>query len=141
MPTLRIILGLWLLLAACAASAADLSGIWVGQIPGRNGESQDIAIQLEHNGTQLKGKLYGDYLSTPIEEGLASGDLVTFIVLVQEQAGNEINDTRVRFTGRLKDGQLELFRERESSTRAGALSGAHIRDQETKQSFSLKRLI
>ena len=82
--------------------------------------------------------MYGDYESTPLT-GTVVGELVTFIVNAQEQAGNQINDTRLRFTGRLKDGELELFRERESSTNAGDGGLVQIKNN-TKQTLHLKRL-
>ena len=74
--------------------AADLSGIWMGQIPTRNGEMQDVEFKLVQTGDTLEGKLYGDYRSSPIREGKVTGDQVSFVVISQEQAGNQINDTR-----------------------------------------------
>lgn len=132
---MRFVLGL---IAAASLSAADLGGIWIGQVTGRNGVVSDIAFQLEQTGTKLGGKLYGDYVSHPIVSGVVSGDLVTFVVLIPEQAGNEINDTRIRYTGSLANGQLELVREREASTRAG--SGGGVKLNESKQRLILKRL-
>ena len=42
-----------------------------------------------------------------------SQDQVSFVVIAQEQAGNQINETRMRFTGTFKAGELELTRSRE----------------------------
>jgi hypothetical protein len=123
-----------------AARAADLSGIWIGQIPGRNGEPQDIAFQFTQKGAALGGKLYGDYRSTVILEGKVTGDSVEFVLLAPEQAGNQINETRLRFMGELKNGELELSRTRESSKNAGNSGGAQTRG-DAKVSFKLRRLI
>jgi hypothetical protein len=123
------------------AHAADLSGIWTGHITGRDGQPQDLAFQFQHDGaSKLTGKLYGDYKSMPIVEAKAAGDLITFVVLAEEQAGNQINQTRVRYTGRLNGDTLELFRERERSTIAGNSGYAHIRE-EVKVLVRLKRLL
>ena len=125
----------------CSVAAADLSGIWVGRVPARNGEFTDIAFQFTQTGTKLSGKLYGDYKSSPIVEGVVSGELVTFVVLASEQAGNQINDSKLRFTGRLEGGEVELTRERESVINAGNKGGAQTRNglgQST--TFRLKRL-
>jgi hypothetical protein len=120
-------------------SAADLTGIWVGQYPGRNNEPIDIAFQFQHKGEVLAGKLYGDFKSMRIVEGKVSGGEVNFIVVAEEQAGNQINETRLRFTGTLKDGELELTRERESSRNAG--NGGEVQSRNnTKLTFRLKRL-
>lgn len=135
-----------LLLLSGALSAADLSGIWTGQIPTRNNEMQDVAFQFQQKGTTISGKLYGDYRSSPIVEGKVEsspeGEKIDFVVLAQEQAGNQINETRLRYTGTLKDGVMELTRERESSTNAGNGGGTQTRNNPTpKTTLKLKRLI
>jgi hypothetical protein len=128
------------LLSAAALSASDLSGIWVGQIPTRNGDLQDISFKFAQQGSRLEGKAYGDYGSTPISEGVVSGDLITFVVKAPEQAGNQINETRLRFTGSFRSGEIELMRERESSTNAGNAGGVQSRG-DTRVTVRLKRLI
>jgi hypothetical protein len=138
----------FLLLAALSARAADpaaVSGIWTGQIPARNGELQDIAFQLVQQGSRVSGKLYGDYGSDPIVGGIVSasgtGLLITFVVEASEQAGNQINASRIRFSGSIRGGEMELIRERESS--ADAVNGAIVqpRANTPKPSFRLKRLL
>ncbi len=128
------------LLAVSSLAAADLSGIWVGRIPGRNGELQDIAFQFRQNGAKLEGKLYGDYQSSPIVQGTVAGPLVTFVVSGAEQAGNQINETRTRFTGKFENGEIELLRERESSHNAGNSGAVEQRRNTPRQAFTLKRL-
>ena len=129
------------LLFALAVSAADLTGIWVGQVPTRNGETVEIAFQFTQTGTKLNGKLYGDYRSSPIVEGIVSGDLVTFVVLAAEQNGNQINDSKLRFTGSLQSGEIELTRERESVINAGNKGSAQTKaGPSPKQMFRLKKL-
>ena len=118
--------------------AADLTGIWTGQVTTRGGV-QDVTIKLEQQGTKLTGKLYDDRGSSAISEGKTVGDVVIFVVAVQEQSGNQINDTRLRYTGTLRDGVLELARDRESSTIAGNSGGVFQRSS-AKQLLKLKRL-
>ena len=118
--------------------AADLTGIWTGQVTTRLGP-QDVTLKLEQQGAKVTGKLYDDRGSSPISEGRAVGDAVIFVVAVQEQSGNQINDTRLRFAGTLKDGVLELARDRESSTIAGNSGGVFQRSS-AKQILKLKRL-
>ena len=102
-----------LFFVATAAFGADLTGIWVGEIgSGRpDRDPSPMAFQFAQKGAVLGGKLYGDFQSTPISSGIVAGELVTFVVVLAEQAGNEINDTKIRFTGRLISGELELTRE------------------------------
>jgi hypothetical protein len=127
-------------LCACAAFGADISGMWMGQIPARN-QMLDIAFQFTQTGDTLSGKLYGDYESTAITEGRISGENVSFVVTAKEQAGKQINETRLRFTGTLKDGILELTRERESSKNAGNSGSAGPVRGNSKLTFRVKRLL
>jgi hypothetical protein len=129
-----------LFLLALNLSAADITGIWIGQIPGRNGDLQDISFKFTQDGATLGGKLYGDYQSTPITEGKISGDQVAFLVIAPEQAGNQINRTKLRFTGTIKAGEIELTREREGSTNAGNGVGVQFKGN-SKQIFRLKKLL
>ena len=129
-----------LFLSALNLFAGDITGIWIGQIPARNGELQDISFKFTQDGATLGGKLYGDYQSTPITEGKISGDQVTFLVIAPEQSGNQINRTNLRFSGSIKAGEIELTREREGSTNAGHGGGVQFKGN-TKQTFRLKRLL
>lgn len=129
-----------LLLSALNLFAGDITGIWVGQVPGRNGDLLDISFKFTQDGAALGGKLYGDYMSAPITEGKISGDQVTFLVISPEQAGNQINRTKLRFSGTIKTGEIELTREREGSTNAGNGGGVQFKGN-AKQTFRLKRLL
>ena len=120
--------------------AADLSGIWLGTAAtgGRRNQMQDFAFQFIQKGATLTGKLYVDYGSTPILNGTVEGDKITFQVVAREQAGNEINQSGFRFTGTLKDGEIEITREREEVRAAGNSGAAFARPG--SQTFRLKRL-
>lgn len=131
-------LALGLLLAA-TLGAADFTGTWIGQITGNRGQIEDVAFQLVQKGSELGGKQYSDAESTPILKGTISGDLVMFVLVRQEQAGNEINQTKIRFTGRMLNGEIELTRERESSVRSGSGASVSLKNS-TRQTFRLKRL-
>ena len=120
--------------------AEDFSGIWTGQIPTRNNDTQEISFQFFQEGAKISGKLYGDYKSMPVIEGKISGNVIAFIVPSQEQAGNQINETRFRFSGRMVDGKIELTRERETAKNAG--NGGNVQFKgSTRTSFTLKKLI
>ena len=99
---------------------------------------QDFAFQFIQKGTTLTGKLYLDYSSTPILKGTIDGEHITFQVVAREQAGNEINQSVLQFTGTLKDGEIEITREREEIRAAGNSGAAFARPG--AQTFRLKRL-
>lgn len=130
---------LLLLLVGLSCFGVDLTGRWTGTIPGRNGTLEDIAFQFVQQGAALTGKQYGEYESTPILKGTVSGELVMFVLVRQEQSGNEINQTKIRFTGRMVGDELELTREREASTRSGSGASASVKNS-PRQSFRLRRL-
>jgi len=119
--------------------AADFTGTWTGTIEGKNGSVEDLAFQFVQTGASLAGKQYGDFESTPIVKGTISGDLIMFTVLRQEQSGNEINQTRIRFTGRMIHSEIEITREREASTRSGSGAAVTFRTN-PRQSFRLRKL-
>ena len=134
----RLFIGL--LFSSLTLFGADFAGVWIGQIPtGRDGALQDVAFKITQTGTTIGGKMYGDYQSSPISEARVSGDLITFVVVGAVQSGNEINTTRLRFSGFLKDGALELTRDREWATTAGN-GGTFVVKGNTKQTVRLKRL-
>ena len=129
-----------LVISVLILRAADVSGIWLGSMTtgGRRNQIQDFAFQFVQNGTALTGKLYLDYGSTPILKGTIDGDHIAFQVVAREQAGNEINQSVLRFTGTLKDGEIEITREREEIHAAGNSGAAFARPG--TQTFRLKRL-
>ena len=122
------------------SQAGDLSGIWIGTAAtgGRRNQMQDFAFQFIQKGPTLTGKLYLDSGSAPILKGTVDGDKITFQVVAREQAGNEINQSAFRFTGTIKDGEIELTREREEIRAAGNSGAAFARPG--SQTFKLKRL-
>ena len=133
------VLTIGLVVSVLILRAADISGIWLGSVTGgRRNQVQDFAFQFIQKGTTLTGKLYLDYSSTPILKGTIDGDRITFQVLAREQAGNEINQAVLRFTGTLKDGEIEITREREEIRAAGNSGAGFVRPGATV--FRLKRL-
>jgi hypothetical protein len=128
-----------LFVSALPVCAADVSGIWLGSLTtGRRNQVQDFAFQFVQKGTALTGKLYLDYGSTPILKGTIDGDQIAFQVVAREQDGNQINEAVLRFTGTLKDGEIEITREREELRNAGNAGASFSRPG--KQTFRLKRL-
>jgi hypothetical protein len=124
---------------ADAADAANISGIWLGSITGgRRNQVTDYAFQFLQKGNTLTGKLYLDYNSTPILKGTIDGDKIAFQIIAREQAGNEINESVFKYTGTIKDGEIEISREREEIRAVGNAGAAFARPG--AQTFKLKRL-
>ncbi len=134
-----------LLLAASslAAGAADLNGIWLGYMLNKNGDKVDVSMKLTQTGGKVGGKLYGDYKSNPVVEGVVNGDEVDFVVLASEQAGNQINDSRLRFKGKfVSENELELTRQRESTRNIGNSGNSATTEKPApSQLVKMKRLL
>ena len=114
--------------------AADLTGIWAGQMPGRRGDKEDVAFQFKVNGSTLTGKMFGDEFDLPLEEVSVSGNLVKFVVTTT----NYYSRTQVKFvyTGTMKGDEIELTR-----TRVGGPPPESPANRQTgKQTFTIKRL-
>ncbi|MBS1832255.1 MAG: hypothetical protein JST65_06065 [Acidobacteria bacterium] len=124
-------------------AAADLNGIWNGYILNRQGDKIDVSMKLTQTGNLIGGKLYGDYKSSPVVEGLVVGDTVNFVVLAEEQQGNQINESRIRFEGKfVNDNELLLNRQRERSSSAGNAGNAATKaTPDPKVEIRLKRLL
>ena len=86
---------LWASLGSSLAMGADLTGIWTGQIPGRNGGVDDVAFRFKLDGQTLSGKLLGDEFDIAIADASVKGD-----------------ETVVQYSGTVKGAELELVRER-----------------------------
>jgi hypothetical protein len=128
-----------LLLSVTALQAADLGGTWLGSVTtGRRNQVIDFAFQFVQKGSTLTGKAYLDYGTTPILNGLVEGDKVSFEIVAREQSGNEINESVFKFTGVIKDGEIELTRERQN-IRSAVNAGAGV-SRANELTFKIKRL-
>ncbi len=88
-------------------SAADLTGIWTGQLPD---SSQDISFRLAQTGSTLTGKFYTDNESIPIKNTKIEGDRITFTVTVELNGQFNI----FTYTGIVHENEIEFTRTRES---------------------------
>jgi len=124
-------------IAVCLTAAearGPLTGIWVGQLTGRNGEPQDIAFRFDVSGTSLSGKLYGENETFPITEAKLEGDGLSFRITT-EMNGRQ---SHVNYTGTLqKDGQIQMTRKRELPPDADE----EVKKRNMPQTFNLRRLM
>jgi hypothetical protein len=115
--------------------AADLVGIWTGQMAGRNNEKQDVAFQFKSAKTSFSGVMFGDEFDIPIEDISVQGEHISFSVT----SVNYYDGRRTKFvySGTIRNQEMELTRERSG----GPVPGASANKREpTKQTFTLKRL-
>ncbi|MFN9083796.1 MAG: hypothetical protein ACK5XD_02305 [Acidobacteriota bacterium] len=58
--------------------AADVTGKWSAQVPGRGGETREQIYNLKANGAVLTGTVEGMGEPAPIADGKVDGDNVSF---------------------------------------------------------------
>ncbi|HMV81669.1 MAG TPA: hypothetical protein PLD20_13225 [Blastocatellia bacterium] len=99
--------------ALTLALAADPSGKWVAQVPGREGQTQETTITLKAEGDKLTGSISGRQGDTAISDGKVSGDNISFNV-VREFNGNTI---KMVYTGKLSGDEIKFTRKVEGADR------------------------
>jgi hypothetical protein len=124
-----------LAISATVLTAADITGIWVGQVEGRRGGKEDVAFEFKVNGTAVTGKMFGDEFDLKVEDASVSGDQVKFLITTTNYYSG--NQQKAQYTGTIKGNEIELTR-----TRAGnpPVNENPARGQNFKQTFTIKRI-
>ena len=96
-------------LMTISALAANVSGKWTGEMPGRGGNPRPVTLELKADGATLTGTMSGGQRQNEISEGKVNGDDVSFVVKTTMQ-GNEVKTT---YTGKVAGDELKLTVQRE----------------------------
>jgi hypothetical protein len=115
-------------------SAADITGLWTGQVAGRGGEKQDISFQFRFDKNTLTGKMFGEEFDVPVQDLQVSGDRITFYTTTTNYYDGR--QTKFVFSGTVAGKEIQLTRERADTGAAGN----DAKKQPAKQTFTLKRL-
>jgi hypothetical protein len=91
-----------------AASAADATGKWTAEVPGRAG-NQPISFTLKAAGATLTGTITTAQGDAPIEEGKVSGDTITFSRSTPGRDGGPPN--KQTYTGKVGADTIEFTRD------------------------------
>lgn len=104
---MRITCSLVLLLAV--AMAADLSGKWAGDMPGRGGDTTPTTFTFKVDGEKLTGSMTGPQGDIPLQEGKVAGNQISFSTTL-DFGGNSI---KLLYKGTVSGDQIKMTRERE----------------------------
>ena len=104
---------LLLLLASVAAFAADVSGKWVAQVPGRGGETREATCTFKVDGGALTGSVSGPRGEAQISDGKIDGDEISF-AQVMEFNGNQV---KLLYKGKVSGDEIKFTRQREGGDR------------------------
>ena len=91
--------------------AADVTGKWTAQVPGRGGQTRETTFTFKVDGATLTGTVSGRQGDTPISDGKVSGDDISFVVKMS-MGGNDIV---VNYKGKVAGDEIKF-----TSTRQGA---------------------
>jgi hypothetical protein len=107
MKIFRIILCAALLVMI--AVAADVTGKWSGDMPGREGQTRPVTFNLKADGEKLTGTMSGPQGDIELKDGKVAGDNVSFKVDLNF-GGNAIT---LMFEGKVAGNELKMARKRE----------------------------
>ena len=97
-------------LLAVAAFAADVTGKWTAQVPGRDGQTREVTYNLKADGAALTGTTTGrGGQEIQITDGKVEGDTVSFKVKM-EFGGNSIVQN---YTGKLAGDEIKFTQTRD----------------------------
>jgi hypothetical protein len=107
--TIRIACFLALLLSL--AMAADISGKWTGDMPGRGGDTSPTTFNFKVDGEKLGGTMTGPQGDIPLQEGKVAGNQISFSTTL-DFGGNSV---KIVYKGTVNGDQIKMAREREGS--------------------------
>ena len=93
------------------ALAADISGKWSGDMPGRGGDTTPTTFTFKVDGSKLTGSMTGPQGDIPLQEGKVAGDQISFSTTL-DFGGNSI---KILYKGTVSGDQIKMSREREGS--------------------------
>lgn len=95
-------------LLATTLVAADVTGKWSAQVPGREGQTREQIFNLKADGSKLTGTVEGGRGEpAPIADGKIDGDKLSFS-MTREFNGNTMKWT---YTGTLAGDEIKMKRE------------------------------
>jgi hypothetical protein len=115
LATLSFLLGLLTL----TALAADISGKWVAQMPGRGGQTHEATFTFKADGETLTGTVSGRNGDVEIADGKISGDEISFSVTMEFNG----NTMKSLYKGTISGDQITFTRTREGGGGQGGGQG------------------
>jgi len=110
-----LLLGALLGIFAFAASAADVTGKWTAQVPGRGGNTTENTFVFKVDGAKLTGTMdAGRGGPAEITDGKVSGDDISFTV-VRNFGGN---DMKFVYKGKVSGSEIKFTRTMEGMDNA-----------------------
>ena len=88
--------------------AADVTGKWTAQVPGRGGQNMEMVMNFKVAGEALTGTVTGfGGMDIPISEGKVSGDNISFVTSI-DRGGQTFKQT---YTGTVAGDEIKFKRD------------------------------
>jgi hypothetical protein len=101
--------GFLLGLLSLAALAADVTGKWTAQVPGRNGQTREATFNFKVDGSTLTGTVSGRGGDMPIADGKIDGDTISFTQTMEFNG----NSMKFMYTGKVSGDEIKFSRTRD----------------------------
>jgi hypothetical protein len=101
------------LVGATLLLAADPTGTWSGDQPGRDGNTYNITFKLKADGGKLTGTMGGDQFEQPIQNGEIHGDDISFTVHLDFGDGIDL-----KYTGKVGADKIDFKVQRNGDANA-----------------------
>jgi hypothetical protein len=95
------------------AAAADVTGKWVAEVPGRQGNTMTSTFDLKADGSALTGSVTTPRGEMPIQDGKVDGKNVSFSQTMKMQD----NEIKLVYKGVVDGDQIKFTRTREGADR------------------------
>ena len=101
--------GFLLGLLSLTALAADVTGKWTAQVPGRGGQTREATFNFKVDGNTLTGTVSGRGGDTPISDGKIDGDTVSFTQTMEFNG----NTMKLQYKGTVSGDSIKFTRQRD----------------------------
>jgi hypothetical protein len=108
---------------ATIAQAADVTGKWVAQVPGRGGETRETTFNLKVEGESLTGTMSGRQGDVALTDGKIKEDALSFNVAMSFQG----NDVKFVYKGKVSGDEIQFTRQREGSDRSQEFTAKRVK--------------
>lgn len=103
------------MLLAGVAFAADATGKWVANVPGRDGQTREVTFNLKTDGTKLTGTTTGfQGQELQIADGKIEGDSLSFKTTVEFNGNTMV----MNYKGKISDDEIKFSQQREGGNQS-----------------------
>jgi len=94
-----------MIVLAFSIFAADVTGKWTAQVPGRGGNMMERTFTFKADGATLTGSVSGfQGMDIPITDGKVAGDTITFVTSIERNG----NTFKSNYTGTVAGDEIKF---------------------------------